>query len=159
MRAFIGLGSNVGDGRAQLVAALEGVGRLPGIKVLRCSSSYRTAAWGIENQPDFTNAVAELETSLNPSDLLGALLAVETQLGRHRSDQQWGERTIDLDLLCYEQVITKDANLELPHPRMHLRAFVLIPLTELVPEFVIPGLGSARQWLHNLEFQRVERLL
>jgi len=159
MRAFIGLGSNVGDGRTQLVAALEQVGCLPETEVLRCSSLYRTAAWGIENQPDFTNAVAELETSLVPRDLLAALLAVEKQLGRQRSNRQWGERTIDLDLLCYEQVVMKDADLQLPHPRMHSRAFVLIPLTELEPDFVIPGMGPAVRCLDNLEFQRVERLL
>jgi len=158
MRAFIGLGSNVGDGRAQLLAALECVGRLPGIKVLRCSSLYRTAAWGIENQPDFTNAVAELETGLSPGELLAALLTAEQQLGRQRSGHQWGERTIDLDLLCYEQVTMKEADLELPHPQMHLRAFVLVPLTELVPDFVIPGVGAARQCLENLGCQRVERL-
>ena len=159
MRALIGLGSNIGDGKAQLRLALEILALTEGVEVLRCSSFYRTEPWGITNQPDFTNAVAELETSKGPGELLTALLSVEKALGRERTGQRWAERSIDLDLLCYGQLVQKDTALELPHPRMHLRAFVLKPLLELEPEFMIPGVGSAQKALAALGSQRVDRLL
>ena len=156
MRAYISLGSNIGDGTAQLTAALEKLEQLDDVEVLRCSGFYRTEPWGVQNQSDFTNAVAELETNKLPGELLTALLAIELELGRKRTGERWAERSIDLDLLSYGQVISKTADLELPHPRMHLRAFVLKPLLELEPEFVIPGRGAAQNSLDALEPQRVE---
>jgi 2-amino-4-hydroxy-6-hydroxymethyldihydropteridine diphosphokinase len=107
------------------------------------------------DQPDFTNAVAELETSLKPEQLLQTLLDCEAALGRDRVGGRWGPRRIDLDLLCFGEHRLRTSRLELPHPRMQDRAFVLIPLLELEPEFEIPGIGRARACLDALEPQRV----
>lgn len=158
MGVFIGLGSNLGDGPALIHEALADLGSRPGIRVLRVSSLYRTAPWGRTDQPDFTNAVAELETGLEPADLLRELLDCESALGRTRETGCWGPRLIDLDLLCFEDRRVTSADLEIPHPRMHERAFVLAPLLELEPDFVIPGVGAASDRLAALGPQRVERI-
>jgi len=128
------------------------------IQVVRCSSLYRTAPWGLPGQPDFTNAVADLETDLDPDALVAVLLDMELRLGRERGPVRWSPRIIDIDLLCCGQHISDRPELQLPHPRMHLRAFVLVPLLELEPDFVIPGIGLARTCLEKLDFQRVDRL-
>jgi 2-amino-4-hydroxy-6-hydroxymethyldihydropteridine diphosphokinase len=158
VRAFIGLGSNLGDGPGLIAAALAALQRQPHVRVLRVSSLYRTAAWGATGQPDFTNAVAELATTLEPESLLSVLLEAESSLGRERSALRWGPRTIDIDLLCCGQCRVHTAALQLPHPRMHLRAFVLVPLLELEPEWVIAGIGPARECLEALEFQAISRM-
>ena len=122
-----------------------------GCVVLRRSRVYRSAPWGRENQPEFLNAVAELETGLAPRDLLHLLLEIERGLGRQRDGSRWGPRCIDLDLLTYEQCELDEQDLVLPHPRMHLRAFVLVPLLELQPDFTVPGKGPAVKWLAQLD--------
>ena len=132
--AYIGLGSNLGDRRASLEAAL---GRL---RPRRVSTIVETEPWGRADQPKFLNAVAEIETDLEPSRLLDRLLSVERDLGRVR-DGRWGPRTIDLDLLLFgDEVIRTDA-LSVPHPRLAERPFVLAGLAELCPDREIPGLG------------------
>lgn len=126
------------------------------ISILRRSRIYRSPPWGVTGQPDFVNAVLELGTSLRPDELLEIMLDVEIQLGRDRSGQRWGPRRIDLDLLTYQDLVMNSKQLELPHPRMHLRAFVLVPILELEPGFLIPGIGEARRELEKLGRQEVE---
>lgn len=152
MRAWIGLGGNQDDSRALLTEALARLAAAPGVELVRCSAMYRSPPWGVGGQPDFVNAVAELETALGPGALLRLLLAVEGGLGRDRSrEQRWGPRCIDLDLLTYGTTRLRSEELELPHPRMHLRAFVLVPLLELEPAFRIPGRGAAADFLRNID--------
>ena len=151
MRAWIGLGGNHEDSGERLDAALRRLAETPEVELRRQSRRYRTAPWGLPGQPDFVNAVAELETALSPLQLLHLLLETERRLGRERSGPRWGPRCIDLDLLTYDDLRIESAELALPHPRMHLRAFVLIPLLELEPEFKIPGLGSAADCLQRVE--------
>ena len=150
MNAWIGLGGNFNETATAVTAALSLLGNHPGITVLR-TSRYTSPPWGDKDQADFINAVVELETRLGPADLMDFLLEVETRLGRVRGDRKWGPRCIDLDLLTYQDTKLKSNSLELPHPRMHLRAFVLVPLLELDPEFHIPGIGKARAALERLE--------
>ncbi|MDR2786989.1 MAG: 2-amino-4-hydroxy-6-hydroxymethyldihydropteridine diphosphokinase [Candidatus Accumulibacter sp.] len=144
--SFVALGANLADPVAQVRAAFTALSRLSGSRLLRASSLYRTAPVGIRGQPDFINAVAALETSLAPQALLSALLAIEAQFGRRR-DFPHAPRTLDLDLLLYDAETIDTPELKVPHPRMHLRAFVLAPLTEIAPDCRIPGRGSAAAWL------------
>jgi len=158
MSAYVGLGSNVGDGPAEIEAALGRLRAHAEVRVKRVSSLYRSAAWGKTDQPDFTNAVVELETTLGAEALLAVLQAAERAGGRQRSVERWGPRRIDLDLLSHGARVVSAPGLQLPHPRMAERAFVLVPLLELEPEFEIPGIGSAANCLARLPPQRVERL-
>jgi 2-amino-4-hydroxy-6-hydroxymethyldihydropteridine diphosphokinase len=155
--AHVALGANLDDPVAQLRAALQALTRLPQSRLLRASSLYRTVPVGIHGQPDFINAVAAIETNLTPQAMLAALFAVEEQFGRRR-DFYRAPRTLDLDLLLYDEQIIDSAQLQLPHPRMHLRAFVLAPLVEIAPHCVIPGRGSAAAWLAAVSMQHIERL-
>lgn len=156
--AFVALGANLADPVAQIRAALDALTRLPESRVLRTSSLYRTAPVGIHGQPDFINAVAALETTLAPHALLSALFAIETHFGRRR-DFHHAPRTLDLDLLLYDDETIDTPELLLPHPRMHLRAFVLAPLLEIAPDCRIPGRGSAAAWLPAASMQHIERLV
>jgi 2-amino-4-hydroxy-6-hydroxymethyldihydropteridine diphosphokinase len=158
VRVYLGLGSNLGDGPIQINEALSELDRHPAIRLVRKSSYYSSAAWGNEDQPDFINAVAELDSSLSAAELLSVLLATEEKGGRKRSQVRWCPRVIDIDLLLYGQDIVHQPGLEVPHPRMHLRAFVLLPLLELVPNVEIPGVGLARVCLGALEKQRVQKI-
>jgi 2-amino-4-hydroxy-6-hydroxymethyldihydropteridine diphosphokinase len=156
VRAWIGLGGNREDSGALLVEALARLAAVPGVALLRRSAPYRSPPWGRHDQPDFINAVAELETALRPPALLGQLLEIERGLGRQRVETtRWGPRCIDLDLLTYGALSVQSEELELPHPRMHLRAFVLVPLLELEPGFVIPGRGPAADCLRALDADEV----
>lgn len=156
-RALIALGANLDDPVAQVRAAGKALATLPQSKLLRISSLYRTAPVGIHGQPDFINAVAALETTLAPHDLLSALLALEARFGRRR-DYHHAPRTLDLDLLLFDEQIIDSAQLTLPHPRMHLRAFVMAPLVEIAPDCMIPGRGHAAAWLAAVSMQQIERL-
>lgn len=158
-RCFIGLGSNIGDGPDTIRKALTRLGEDPEIEVIRASSLYRSAPWGRTDQPDFTNAVAELATTLSAPELLQRLLQLEGELGRSRDTGHWGPRLIDVDLLVFADQVFSTAELTLPHPRMHQRAFVLLPLLELEPEFEIPGVGNARDFLVSLEPQQIEKII
>ena len=124
MTAWIGLGSNLGKPTHQLMTAIDKLASIPRASLMRCSGFYRSAAWGIEDQNDFVNAVVVLETEFSPQELLRTLLQIELDMGRERLAERWGPRCIDLDILTYNDLLLHSPELELPHPRMHLRAFV-----------------------------------
>ena len=139
MRAYVGLGSNLGEREATLWKALEGLGATEGIEVVAVSSFRETDPVGVVDQPRFVNAAAALETSLRPRELLDRLLDVERALGRDRAvEERWGPRTVDLDLLLYGGESIDEPGLEVPHPRLAERAFVLEPLLELDPDLRLP---------------------
>ena len=151
--AAIGLGANLGDAAATLREAIAELARLPRTELLRASRLYRTPAWGVTEQPDFINAVALVETALPPRDLLDALLAIERSFGRTRLDgERWGPRTLDLDLLLHGDAVVDEPGLRVPHPRLHERAFALLPLLEAWPDAEIPGIGPARKRALLLHF-------
>jgi 2-amino-4-hydroxy-6-hydroxymethyldihydropteridine diphosphokinase len=155
--AYVALGANLGDPAATVKAAFAALANLPESRILHCSSLYRTAPVGLAEQPDFVNAVAELETELAPEALLDALLEVEQRFGRVRSERN-GPRTLDLDLLLYNDQFVDLPRLTLPHPRLHLRAFVLQPLAEIAPNLVIPGRGTVAAWLPAVANQGIVKL-
>ncbi len=130
-QALIGAGANLGDRRSTLAAAAERLRTWAGIDALTMSALYETEPVGLTEQPRFLNAAIGVETTLTPEELLGALLAIERQFGRVR-DVRWGPRTLDLDLLCYEGETRATPGLTLPHPRMMERAFVRVPLRDLL---------------------------
>jgi 2-amino-4-hydroxy-6-hydroxymethyldihydropteridine diphosphokinase len=137
-RAFIALGANLGDREANLQRAMKLLGESNGVKVIRVSSFYdNPAVGGPESSPTFLNAAAEIETSLSPRELMDRLLEIERMMGRVRGEK-WGPRIIDLDLLLYGDEIVAEKNLTVPHPLMHDRAFVLVPLAEIAAREVHP---------------------
>ena len=138
--AYLGLGSNLDDPAAQVGQALAALARLPDSRLVAVSSLYRNPPMGPQDQPDYVNAVAALETRLAPRALLDAMQAIEREQGRDRRGQRWGPRTIDLDLLVYGEQVIAEHHLHVPHPGIAERAFVLVPLAEIAPEVVIPGL-------------------
>ena len=148
-RVFIGLGGNLGDPRAAMRAALAVLAGDPAIHLARVSSLYRTPPWGRLDQPDFLNAVAELRTTLPPRSLLRLCLSAEASLHRVR-DERWGPRSIDLDILLYDDLDIDEEGLRVPHPRMLERAFVLVPLAEIAPDLVIGG-RTATDHLSSLD--------
>ncbi len=159
IQVCIGLGANLGDAADTLRKAVEALDHREGITVREVSRFYRTPAWGREDQPDFINAVALLETSLTPRALLERLLAVETEFGRHRPDgERWGPRTLDLDLLLYGDAVIDEPGLRVPHPHLHERAFALVPLLDVLPEAQIPGYGAARDAVSVLEMSNIRPL-
>lgn len=155
--AYVGVGSNLEQPESQVRRALHELAVLPDSKVLARSSLYRSAPMGNEAQPDFVNAVAALDTALSADDLLTALQAIEQ---RHRRERGFANapRTLDLDLLLFGGKTARGTELTLPHPRMHERAFVLVPLLEIAPDAAIPGIGPAREQLARCSGQRLERI-
>jgi 2-amino-4-hydroxy-6-hydroxymethyldihydropteridine diphosphokinase len=149
--AYIGLGSNLGDREATLRRALARLNAWPGIRVLAVSRFRETEPVGFTDQPMFVNAVAAVATELDPRPLLEALLAIEQAMGRTREGPRFGPRTIDLDLLVYEDRVVDEPGLRVPHPRLHERAFVLEPLAELQPALIVPGVGALETLIRNLE--------
>lgn len=150
--AYIGLGANLGDREQALAAAIAALGHIPGITVAELSSVRETTPWGPIAQPDYLNAVAAIETSLPPRALLARLLEIECALGRNREDEiRYGPRPIDLDLLVYGDEIVNEPGLEVPHPRLAERAFVLEPLAELASALELPGLGRVSDLLERLD--------
>lgn len=158
MKAWLGLGSNLQQPVAQLNEALYRLGETAGVEVLQISSFYQTPPWGDEQQDDFINAVVQIETSLDPIPLLHVLQSIEDLMGRQRSERRWGPRLIDIDLLLYADVQYQSEELELPHPRMHERAFVLVPLSELEKTLIIPGRGAIENLLQKTDASRICRL-
>ncbi|MDX6487867.1 MAG: 2-amino-4-hydroxy-6-hydroxymethyldihydropteridine diphosphokinase [Gaiellaceae bacterium] len=151
-RAFVGLGSNLGDREATILRALARLQEEPGLSVVRVSALRETEPVGYLEQPRFLNGVAELSTELSARELLSRLLAIERDLGRTRDDgPPLGPRTIDLDLLLHGDEVIAQAGLQVPHPRMHERRFVLEPLAEVAPGLVVPGHGSVESVLAKLE--------
>ena len=155
--AFIGLGSNLDDPPGQLKRAFAAMGKIPGTKLLARSSLYRGAPLGFPDQPDFVNAVAKITTELSPQALLQSLLLIEHQHGRERTFRN-APRILDLDVLLYDDVQLHEHGLTIPHPQMHLRAFVLQPLLEIAPEASIPGAGRADVALEKCRNQKLERI-
>lgn len=155
--AFIGLGSNLEDPRSQLQRAFDELDGLPETRLVARSSLYRSAPLGYPDQPEFVNAVAEIATALTPQTLLQALLQIEHRHGRERTFRN-APRTLDLDVLLYDDTQLHEHGLTIPHPQMHLRAFVLQPLLEIAPDAGIPGMGRARQALQNCTNQMLEKL-
>jgi len=157
VRAFVALGSNLNDPPAQVRSGARALGQLPDTRLRRCSSLYHTAPIGMTGQPDFINAVCEIETTLPAATLMQALLGIEQAHGRKR-DQPGGPRTLDLDLLLYGEMACAEPGLTLPHPRLHERAFVLYPLQEIAPAIEIPGRGRIEGLMAACTGQGIERL-
>jgi len=141
VRAYVGLGSNLGEREAMIRLALDDLARLPQTVLVRASSLYDTEPVGEVDQPNFLNAVAQIDTELTARQLLWNLLLIEKRLGRVRT-QRYGPRTIDLDLLLYGNLIVEEPDLIVPHPELIRRSFVLVPLVELDPLLVHPGTGE-----------------
>jgi 2-amino-4-hydroxy-6-hydroxymethyldihydropteridine diphosphokinase len=155
--AYVGIGSNQDDPRAQVLLALEELDRLPHTRVVKKSALYRSAPVGYAAQPDFVNAVAELETALPAERLLAELQGIECRHGRRRSFAN-APRTLDLDLLLFGSLSMATDKLAVPHPRMHERAFVLRPLVEIAPDADIPGRGPAKALLGACAGQDAQRI-
>ena len=148
--AYIALGSNLENPAAQIEAAFGALATIADSRLVKRSSLYRTAPVGFADQPDFINAVGALETVLEPRALLDALLALEAARGRARTFVN-APRTLDLDVLLYGEQQINEHGLTVPHPRMHERAFVLVPLAEIAPDCVIPGRGAVRELLRRVD--------
>jgi 2-amino-4-hydroxy-6-hydroxymethyldihydropteridine diphosphokinase len=143
--AYIGVGSNLDDPRAQLLTAFGKLAQIPSTRVLLTSPIYRSRPFGPVSQPDFANAVVGVLTQLEPLVLLSALQAIESAQGRPRERERWGPRVIDLDLLVYGQQRRADPDLTVPHPGIVERNFVLYPLADIAPDLEIPGLGRVTE--------------
>ena len=155
--AFVGLGANLGDPESQVRQALGALDAMPHTRVVKASSLYRSAPQGYAAQADYVNAVAQLETGLPAERLLDELQAIEARHGRQRSFAN-APRTLDLDLLLFGNAVIEAEQLQVPHPRMHERAFVLVPLVEIAPQISIPGKGQAKKLLDQCRGQDVARI-
>lgn len=158
-RTYVGLGSNLDAPVDQVRRGLTALSSLPHTTLATSSHLYVTPPWGRTDQPLFINAVAALETALDPYSLLDGLLALERIAGRERSNGHWGPRTLDLDILLFGELLLDAPGLRLPHPHLHERAFVLIPLTEIAPDLDIPGRGRVVDLLAALGDQGCKLLL
>lgn len=156
-QAYIALGSNLQDPQQQVERALETIAKTPNIQLIKASSLYKTAPVGYDNQPDFINAVAEIKTNLTPLDLLHTLLKIEQQHGRERPFPN-APRVLDLDVLLYEDIVINTPELTLPHPRMHARGFVMLPLAEIAPKISIGSYGYADDLAAKCDNQGVSKL-
>jgi len=155
--AYVGIGSNLDEPQARVRAAFDALDGLPRSRVTARSSLYRSAPLGGPPQPDYVNAVARLATALEPQALLEALLAIEAQQGRERGARD-APRTLDLDLLMYDDAALARPGLQLPHPRLHERRFALAPLVEIDPLLSVPGRRRAADLLAHCAEQRLERI-
>ena len=157
--AYIALGANLGNARATLEEAVCRIGQFDGVTVTKCSSFYKTAPID-SSGPDYINAVIEVKTVIDERELLRWLLELEKEFGRVRPvGVVNAPRTMDLDLLLYGQKVSSDSFLELPHPRMHQRAFVLVPLLEIAPDVQIVGKGPAKNFLAEVADQGIAKLV
>jgi 2-amino-4-hydroxy-6-hydroxymethyldihydropteridine diphosphokinase len=141
-KVFLGLGTNMGDRDANLREAISRIGENIG-SVSKASSLFETEPWGFESRNRFLNMVAEVETRLTPSGVLGAILMIEAQLGRIRGGKQYSSRVIDIDILFYDDLILDGITLKIPHPLMHKRNFVMVPLNEIAPDLIHPVLKKS----------------
>ncbi len=155
--AYVGLGSNLEQPILQIKRALQELDEIPETELIRVSSFYQTAPVGLLDQPLFINAVAEIATTLAPQALLAHLMAIEAAHARARLLKN-GPRTLDLDILIFNEWRINEVNLITPHPRMHERAFVLIPLLEIAPDIYIPGKGYAKDWRDKTDLNGVQLL-
>jgi len=152
--AYVALGSNLEEPQHQLQAGFAALARLPGTQLISRSSLYRSAPVGYLDQPDFVNAVAEVRTALTPRALLNALLEIERAHGRVREFPN-APRTLDLDIVLYGEQVVHEPGLSIPHPRLHERAFVLVPLAEIAPDAEVPGRGCVRELLAGVDVKSV----
>lgn len=148
-RAVLALGSNLGNRLETMQGAVDALEDTPGVRVLAVSRVYETAPWGVADQPNYFNAVVVVKTTLPPSSLLERAGAIEEAFHRERRER-WGPRTIDVDIVTYQDVVSDDPVLTLPHPRVHERAFVLAPWTDVEPEAELPGLGPVSDLLEDV---------
>jgi len=155
--AYIALGSNLEQPQRQLQAGYTALARLPDTQLIAQSSMYRSAPVGYANQPDFVNAVAAIRTTLTPRALLDALLAIEREHGRVREFAN-APRTLDLDIALYGEHVVHEPGLSIPHPRMHQRAFVMVPLAEIAPHAIVPGRGCVHELLRGVDVKSVSVL-
>ena len=159
VRTYIGLGGNLGDVSATLASAFDALDAMPQTRLFARSSIYRSPAWGMTDQPAFLNAVAALDTALEPAALLAELLRIERAAGRERVGEiRWGPRTLDLDLLLYADAVIERPGLRVPHPHLHERAFVLLPLAEIAPDAIVPGRGRVADLLTAVDADGTEAL-
>jgi 2-amino-4-hydroxy-6-hydroxymethyldihydropteridine diphosphokinase len=149
--AYVGLGSNLAEPRQQVEAALNMLSSLPRTTLLARSRLYATEPWGQRDQPGFVNAVAALDTQLSARELLDSLLAIERRAGRERNGERWGPRILDLDILLFGDARIDEPALHVPHPRLHERAFVLVPLAELAPLLYVPGAARVLDLLSRID--------
>lgn len=156
--AYIGLGANLGQPQRKINAALAAIETHKNIQLLDQSSPYKSDPLGPSEQPDYINAVAKLSTALSPHDLLNALLRLETKLGRTRDGTHWGPRIIDIDLLYYGQETINDVNLTIPHPEIANRNFVVYPLAEIEPDFILPDGRPLTSLLDNISPHGLEKI-
>lgn len=156
--AYIGLGSNLGDPESHISRALTDLQELPQTQQRAHSSLYKTRPVGPQDQGDFINAVSCIETDLTAPELLQRLQDIENKHGRVRTDEQWGPRKLDLDLLLYGDEVIELPDLVVPHPQMHQRCFVLLPLVEIAPEVTIPLQGDAAELLERADCQGVRKI-
>jgi 2-amino-4-hydroxy-6-hydroxymethyldihydropteridine diphosphokinase len=157
VKAFVGLGANLGEPETQVRRAIDALDTIRETRLVRASALYRSSPVGYAAQPDFANAVAEIETALSARALLDELLALEGRFARTRSFPN-APRALDLDLLLYADRVIAEPGLVVPHPRMHERAFVLAPLSEIAPDTVVPGKGPVAALLAACKDQKVEKL-
>lgn len=157
-RAYVALGANLDDPQEQIVLAMEALDALPQTRVTARSPLYLTPPWGIAEQPDFVNAVVALETGLAPRALLAALQQLEARAGRVRDGVRNGPRLLDLDLLLHGRACLSEADLQIPHPRMTERAFVLLPLADIAGDVDVPGRGQVRDLLERVDTSGCRRL-
>jgi len=152
VRAYVGVGANLGDREETILAAIDLLAVQPGVDVVGVSALRETEPWGPVEQPPYLNGAVALETDLDPRDLLDVLLDVERRFGRDRAmEVRWGPRTLDLDLLLHGDLVRDEPGLTLPHPRLHERRFVLEPLADLDPALVVPGRGTVAELLASLD--------
>jgi 2-amino-4-hydroxy-6-hydroxymethyldihydropteridine diphosphokinase len=157
--AYIGIGSNLSDPEGQVRVACDDLAGVSGSRLRACSHLYRTAPVGPQDQPDFVNAVARLDTALSAASLMRELRAIELRHGRVRDGNRWGPRTLDLDLLLYGDAVIDEPGLRVPHPEMANRAFVLVPLADVAPaELVIPGVGAIADLMARCPAGEIARL-
>lgn len=141
-KVFLGIGTNLGNRKANLKKAIEMIGEHIG-KVIKSSSVYETAPWGFDSEDDFLNMVVLVETTETPAELMKKITTIESKLGRERNQNRYSSRIIDIDILLYDELVINENGLKIPHPLMHERRFVLVPLNELVPELIHPVKGKS----------------
>jgi 2-amino-4-hydroxy-6-hydroxymethyldihydropteridine diphosphokinase len=156
--ALIALGGNIGDARKTIAAAIDSFCDGVKVRLIARSSDYRTPPWGVTDQPPFTNACIAVATALSPHELLARAQATERAFGRERArEQRYGPRSLDIDILAYDDIVLGEPDLTLPHPRLFERAFVLVPLAEIAPDRVIAG-HSVREALRGMDLAGIEKL-
>ena len=158
-QVYVGLGSNLGDPAGQVRKGIQALAEIEKSRLLHASSLYLTEPVGDIQQPDFVNAVVQLETALSPLELLAVLKNIENRLGRTRDGTHWGPRVIDLDLLLFGEAQLSLPELILPHPELGARLFVLLPLQEIAPALRVSGLGAISRLINQAPALRVERFL